>query len=130
MVRQLHRGQFVDGADNVVLIGCKGRGKAHIVTALGIQSVEQRRKTVRFFATVDLVNTLEREKAANNAGQLAERLLRLDLVILDELGYLPLSLSGGALLLHLLSKLYERRVSSSPPISASANGPRCSAMPR
>ena len=51
---------------------------------------------------------LEQEKALNKAGQLAERLLRLDLVILDELGYLPFSASGGALLFHLLSKLYER----------------------
>ncbi len=108
MVRQLHRGEFVDGADNVVLIGGPGTGKTHIATALGIQAVEHHRKKVRFFATVDLVNALEQEKAANKAGQLAERLLRLDLIILDELGYLPFSASGGALLFHLLSKLYER----------------------
>ena len=67
-----------------------------------------RRKKVRFFSAVDLVNALEQEKVLNRAGQLAERLLRLDLVILDELGYLPFSPSGGALLFHLLSKLYER----------------------
>src|SRR3546814_8480229 len=70
--------------------------------------VEHHRKKIRFFSTVDLVNALEQEKAANRAGQLAERLLRLDLVILDELGYLPFSPSGGAMLFHLLSKLYER----------------------
>src|SRR3546814_19040601 len=70
--------------------------------------VEHHRKKIRFFSTVDLVNALEQEKAANRAGQLAERLLRLDLVILDELGYLPFSPSSGALLFHLLSKLYER----------------------
>jgi hypothetical protein len=104
----LHRGEFIDGAHNVVLIGGSGTGKTHIATALGIQAVEHRRKKVRFFATVDLVNALEHEKAMNKAGQLAERLLRLDLVILDELGYLPFSSSGGALLFHLLSKLYER----------------------
>jgi len=63
---------------------------------------------VRFFATVDLANALEQEKAMNKAGQLAERLLRLDFVILDELGYLPFRPSGGALLFHLLSKLYEQ----------------------
>lgn len=63
---------------------------------------------VQFFHTVDLVNALEQEKAANKAGLLAERLLRLDLLILDELGYLPFTPSGGALLFHLLSKLYER----------------------
>lgn len=69
---------------------------------------EHHRKKVGFFATVDLVNALEQEKAINKAGQLAECLLRLDLVILDELGCLPFSPSGGALLFHLLSKLCER----------------------
>jgi DNA replication protein DnaC len=107
MVRQLHRGTFIDDADNAVLIGGPGTGKTHIATALGVQAVEHLHKKVRFFATVDLVNALEQEKASNKAGQLAERLLRLDLIILDELGYLPFSPSGGALLFHLLSKLYE-----------------------
>jgi DNA replication protein DnaC len=107
-IRQLHRGDFMENADNVVLIGGPGTGKSHMATALGVQAVEHHRKKVRFFATVDLVNALEQEKAMNKAGQLAERLLRLDLVILDELGYLPFSPSGGALLFHLLSKLYER----------------------
>lgn len=108
MVRQLHCGEFIDGAHNVVLIGGPGTGKTHIATALGVEAVEHHRKKVRFFATVDLVNALERKKAMNKAGQLADRLLRLDLLILDELGYLPFSPSGGALLFHLLSKLYER----------------------
>ena len=106
-VRQLHRGEFTDRADNVVLIGGPGTGKTHLATALGVQAIEHGRKKVRFFSTVDLVNALEQEKAANKAGHLAESLLRLDLVILDELGYLPFSSSGGALLFHLLSKLYE-----------------------
>ena len=61
---------------------------------------------VRFFSTVELVNALE--KAQAKAGQIAGRLAHADLVILDELGYLPFSASGGALLFHLLSKLYER----------------------
>ncbi|MBU2367136.1 MAG: IS21-like element helper ATPase IstB, partial [Alphaproteobacteria bacterium] len=108
MVQQLYRGAFIEGADNVVLIGGPGTGKTHIATALGIQAVQHHHKKVRFFATVDLVNALEQEKAFNKGGQLAERLLRLDLIILDELGYLPFSPSGGALLFHLLSKLYEQ----------------------
>ena len=65
-------------------------------------------KRVRFFSTVELVNALELEKAQNKAGQLAHRLMYVDLVILDELGYLPFTQSGGAMLFHLLSKLYER----------------------
>jgi DNA replication protein DnaC len=108
LVRQLHRGDFINSADNVVLIGGPGTGKSHMATALGVQVVEHRRKKVRFFSTVDLVNALEQEKGMNKAGQLADRLLRLDLVILDELGYLPFSTSGGAMLFHLLSKLYEQ----------------------
>ena len=91
-----------------MLIGGPGTGKTHLATALSVQAIEHGRKKVRFFSTVDLVNALEQEKAANKAGHLAEQLLRLDLVILDELGYLPFSSSGGTLLFHLLSKLYER----------------------
>ena len=68
-----------------------------MTTALGIQSVEQHRRRVRFFSTIELVNALEQEKTRGKAGQIAESLSRLDLVILDELGYLPFSASGGAL---------------------------------
>jgi DNA replication protein DnaC len=64
-------------------------------------------KRVRFYSTVDLVNILEREKRDGKAGRLALQLMRMDAIILDELGYLPFSQIGGALLFHLLSKLYE-----------------------
>jgi DNA replication protein DnaC len=92
----------MDSAYNLVLIGGPGTGKTHVATALGVQAVEHHRKKVRFFSTVELVNALEQEKAQGRAGQIAGRLVRLDLVILDELGYLPFSASGGALLFHLL----------------------------
>ena len=108
LVRQLHRCEFLDTAENVVLIGGPGTGKSHVATALGIQAIEHHRKRVRFFSTVELVNALEQEKAQGKAGKIAEALVKTDLVILDELGYLPFSASGGALLFHLLSKLYER----------------------
>ena len=64
-------------------------------------------KRVRFYSTVDLVNALEQEKAHGKAGRVALSLLRIDLVILDELGYLPFSQAGGALPFHLLNRLYE-----------------------
>ena len=108
LIRQLHRCEFMEDAHNVVLIGGPGTGKTHLATALGVQAAEHHRKKVRFFSTIELVNMLEQEKAQGKVGQMAERLLRLDMVILDELGYLPFSASGGALLFHLLSKLYER----------------------
>lgn len=107
LVRQLHRGDFMGGAENVVLIGGPGTGKTHIATALGVQAIMHGRKRVRFFSAVDLVNILELEKHQNKAGQLAGRLGHLDLIILDELGYLPFSQAGGALLFHWMSKLYE-----------------------
>ena len=107
-VRQLHKCAFLDGARNVVLIGGPGTGKTHAATALGIQAMEHHRRKVRFFSTIERVNALEQEKTKGKAGQIAESLTRLDRVILDELGYLPFSASGGALLFHLLSKLYER----------------------
>lgn len=99
--------EFVDTAQNVVFIGGPGTGKTHLATAIGVAGITQRGLRVRFYCTVDLVNALEQEKAQGKAGRIAQSLLRMDLVILDELGYLPFSQAGGALLFHLLSKLYE-----------------------
>jgi DNA replication protein DnaC len=107
LVRQLHRCDFLEQANNIVLVGGPGTGKTHIATAIGVQAIEHHHKRVRFFSTVELVNALEQEKAQGRSGQIAGRLVHSDLVILDELGYLPFSASGGALLFHLLSRLYE-----------------------
>ena len=108
LVRQLHQCDFIEPTDNIVLVGGPGTGKTHIATSLGVQAIEHRKKRARFFSTIELVNALEQEKVQGKAGQIAGRLGHVDLVILDELGYLPFSASGGALLFHLLSKLYER----------------------
>ncbi len=84
-----------------------GTGKTHLATALGIEAIQRHGKRVRFHSTIELVNALEQEKAAGKAGQIAHRLMYVDMLVLDELGYLPFSQAGGALLFHLLSKLYE-----------------------
>jgi DNA replication protein DnaC len=107
LIEQLASLSFTDGAHNAVLIGGPGTGKTHLATALGVSGITHHGKRVRFYSTVDLVNALEQEKASGKAGRLALSLARMDLVILDELGYLPFSQAGGALLFHLLSKLYE-----------------------
>ena len=107
-VQQLHRGEFIDNAENAVLIGGPGTGKSHVATAIGVQAIEHHKRKVRFYSTVELVNALEQEKAHGKAGKMAEMMTKIDLVILDELGYLPFSSSGGALLFNLLSKLYEQ----------------------
>src|SRR3954454_7374265 len=95
LVRQLHRCDFIDDANNIVLIGGPGTGKTHVATAIGVQAIEHHHKRVRFFSTVELVNALEQEKAQGKAGQIAGRLVHSDLIILDDLGSLPFSASGG-----------------------------------
>ena len=107
LVGQLSTLDFTDTAQNVVLIGGPGTGKTHLATAIGVAGIAAKGKRVRFYSTIDLVNELEKEKREGKAGRIALALMRMDLVILDELGYLPFSQAGGALLFHLLSKLYE-----------------------
>ncbi len=107
LVHTLAEMAFTEGAHNAVLVGGPGTGKTHLATAIGVSGIARHGKRVRFYSTVDLVNALEQEKARGLAGRIALSLLRIDLVILDELGYLPFSQAGGALLFHLLSKLYE-----------------------
>ena len=108
LINELATLSFTEKAHNVVLIGGPGTGKTHLATALGVSGITRHERRVRFFSTVDLVNALEQEKAAGKAGRIALGLLRMDLVILDELGYLPFPEAGGALLFHLISQLYER----------------------
>ena len=107
LVSTLATTEFTEDAHNVVLVGGPGTGKTHLATAIGVAGITRHGRRVRFYSTVDLVNALEQEKAQGKAGRIAASLLRMDLVILDELGYLPFSQAGGALLFHLLSKLYE-----------------------
>jgi DNA replication protein DnaC len=105
-VRELANGDFLDAKRNVILIGGTGTGKTHLAIAIAAAVIRTRARG-RFYNLVDLVNQLEREKAGGKSGRLAENLQRLDLIVIDELGYLPFSHAGGQLLFHLISKLYE-----------------------
>jgi DNA replication protein DnaC len=106
-VRHLYDGNFLADHTNVIMIGGTGTGKTHLAIAIAKQSIRNGGKA-RFFNVLDLVNLLEQEKLDNRGGKLAEHMVRHDLVILDEMGYLPFSKNGGQLLFHLISKLYER----------------------
>jgi DNA replication protein DnaC len=105
--RQLYAGDYLTTARNIVLVGGTGTGKSHLATALARHVILQG-KRARFYSVVDLVNQLDAEKRVGRAGHLANRLLNQNAIVLDELGYLPFSTDGGALLFHLISKLYER----------------------
>ena len=107
LVRDLADGGFIAQQRNVVLVGGTGTGKTHLAIAIARSCIRAGSRG-RFFTTVDLVNQLEAEGRAGRQGRLAVYLTRLDFVILDELGYLPFAQTGGQLLFHLISRLYER----------------------
>lgn len=107
LVRELANGSFVADQRNVVLIGGTGTGKTHLAIAIARALIRNGTRG-RFFNVVDLVNRLETETRGGKQGRMADYMTRLDFVILDELGYLPFAQSGGQLLFHLISRLYER----------------------
>ena len=107
LITMLATGAFLDEQRNVILVGGTGTGKSHIAIGITRSCIRDGRKA-RFFNVVDLVNRLESEIKLDRQGRLADALARVDLVILDELGYLPFAQSGGQLLFHLISRLYER----------------------
>ena len=90
-----------------VLIGGTGTGKSHLAMAIARARIRGGARG-RFYTVVDLVNRLEGEARTGRQGRLADYLTRFDFVVLDELGYLPFAQTGGQLLFHLISRLYER----------------------
>jgi DNA replication protein DnaC len=104
--RELATGGFLDARRNAIFIVGTGTGKTHLCIAVA-SAVIRTQARGRFFNLVDLVNQLEQEKAVERSGHLVEKLLRYDLIVIDELGYLSFSQSGAQLLFHLISKLYE-----------------------
>ena len=107
LVRELAAGDFLDQQRNAVLIGGTGTGKTHLAIAIARCCIRAGARG-RFYNVVDLVNRLEAETRSGRQGQLALQLMRVDFIVLDELGYLPFAQSGGQLLFHLISRLYER----------------------
>ena len=107
LVRDLEGGGFLRQQRNAVLVGGTGTGKTHLAVAIARSCIRAGARC-RFYTAVDLVNRLEADAKAGRAGKIADILTRLDLVVLDELGYLPFAQSGGQLLFHLISRLYER----------------------
>jgi DNA replication protein DnaC len=107
LIRDLAGGAFLAEQRNAVLVGGTGTGKSHLAIAIA-RSCIRRGARGRFYNVVDLVNRLESETRAGRQGRFAEYLTRMDFVVLDELGYLPFAQSGGQLLFHLISRLYER----------------------
>jgi len=107
LIRDLATGDFLDHQRNLVLIGGTGTGKTHLAVSIARACIRTGRRG-RFFNVVDLVNKLDAEARAERQGRTADLISRLDFLILDELGYLPFAQTGGQLLFHLISKLYER----------------------
>jgi len=107
LVRELAGGAFLAQQRNAVLVGGTGTGKTHLAIAIARSCIRAGARG-RFYNVVDLVNRLESEARNGRQGRLADQLTRMDFVILDELGYLPFAQSGGQLLFHLISRLYER----------------------
>ena len=107
LARDLAGGNFLAHQRNVVLVGGTGTGKTHLAIAIARACIRGGARG-RFFNVVDLVNKLEAEARAGRQGRIADQLSRLDFVVLDELGYLPFAQSGGQLLFHLVSRLYEQ----------------------
>jgi DNA replication protein DnaC len=107
LVRDLAGGEFLAHQRNVVLVGGTGTGKTHLAIAIARACIRDGARG-RFFNVVDLVNRLEAETRSGRQGRMADYLCRMDFIVLDELGYLPFAQSGGQLLFHLVSRLYEQ----------------------
>ena len=107
LVHDLAGGGFIAQQRNAVLVGGTGTGKTHLAIAIARSCIRSAVRG-RFYNVVDLVNRLETETRNGRQGRLADQLTRMDFIVLDELGYLPFARSGGQLLFHLVSRLYER----------------------
>jgi DNA replication protein DnaC len=107
LVRELLRGEYIGKRENLLLVGNPGTGKTHLATALGFAACSQG-KRVRFITTTGLVTQLLEQRETRTLQRLHKQLERLDVLILDELGYVPFSKTGAELLFDVVSRAYER----------------------
>ncbi len=107
LIRELMAGEYMDRRENVLLIGNSGTGKSHLATALGMTACTQGRR-VRFFTVMGLVTHLLERREERSLERMLKQLERHDLMILDELGYVPFSKTGAELLFEVVSRAYER----------------------
>jgi DNA replication protein DnaC len=107
LIRELMRGEYIDKKENVLLIGNPGTGKTHLACALAFAACAQGRK-VRFFTVTKLVTELIECREERRLQRLQKQLQRLQLLVLDELGYVPFTKTGAELLFEVISQAYER----------------------
>ena len=107
-IAELARGEWIARSENVIFAGPIGTGKTHLAIALGIEAARQRRR-VFFARAADLVRSMLEARDARELGRLHRRLHNVELLVLDELGFVPFDRAGGELLFNLLTERYERR---------------------
>ncbi len=107
LVKQLLTGEFIDKAENVILIGNSGTGKTHLATAIGFAACSAGRK-VKFYSVTNLVTQLLEKREDRQLERFQKQLEKQDLLILDELGYVPFTKAGAELLFEVVSRAYER----------------------
>ncbi len=100
--------EWIRAKENLVLVGPAGTGKSHLLVALGHAAVAAGLR-VRYFSAIDLVEALYRGLADNSVGKILDALVRSDLIVVDELGFAPLDLTGGQLFFRVVAAAYERR---------------------
>ncbi|WP_108672561.1 IS21-like element helper ATPase IstB [Peribacillus acanthi] len=103
----LAKGEFVDRKENIIFLGNSGTGKTHLATGLGIEMIKNGYKT-RFITASDLVEELLMANEEHKLGALEKKWLKFDVIIVDELGYVPFSKIGSELLFQFFSSRYER----------------------